>query len=411
MGHAHHFLSRLERLNDVRHINDAKLLYYHSDLLQMVLEQADLPANCERVAISLADPVEGPWIITTGTGEFVTCLASGMRPRPTQPRILPHVLKAAMAANAQVHEYVEAFARYVPRSGGPRDEALMGWVHKRPDRVAFEDAKALVGLSILAPYRMTERFREVQLQAFLSYEEYLSARKARYRERHQLASYDLQNALAHIFACLNAPYGTNPDNPAARLPVDFVVAQATLFAVQSMPVAVRGLWSLRHGPDLSKSCTSATPEIAGDPESPVRVAVGMTSLLADERLSVRERISRMEALLDLGSPGFRADDLAEAARLAILRPADSIRRGVDAGRTLYGSLLERFDSEDPLRILEPFEISEKTALATLYSVRSSGSPFTTDHLPLLVATMPHFLRAPLSNLYLPAKVLDALQGR
>ena len=75
--HAEHFLSRLDRLN-TREVDLALSLYRDPDLLRAVLQQVSLPEAAERVALSLADPQRGPFIVVTRAGHFVTCLAEGM---------------------------------------------------------------------------------------------------------------------------------------------------------------------------------------------------------------------------------------------------------------------------------------------------------------------------------------------
>jgi SEC-C motif len=75
--HAEHFLTRLDRL-DTREVDLALSLYRDPDLLRAVLEQVSLPESAERVAISLGDPVRGPFIVVTRSGHFVTCLAKDM---------------------------------------------------------------------------------------------------------------------------------------------------------------------------------------------------------------------------------------------------------------------------------------------------------------------------------------------
>lgn len=77
MGHAHHFLSRLERVS-MDHVELALSLYNHPETLKYVLSHARLPDGAERVAISLDDPTEGPFLLVTREGRFVTCLGRGM---------------------------------------------------------------------------------------------------------------------------------------------------------------------------------------------------------------------------------------------------------------------------------------------------------------------------------------------
>jgi hypothetical protein len=78
MQRAVHFLSRLDRLPH----SEADLaleLYRDPELLRAVLDAASLPEGAERAAISIDDPVFGPFLIVTRDGHFVTCLGRGMR--------------------------------------------------------------------------------------------------------------------------------------------------------------------------------------------------------------------------------------------------------------------------------------------------------------------------------------------
>jgi SEC-C motif len=78
MQHAVHFLSRLDRLPH-NEVDLALELYRDPEFLRAVLDAALLPEGAERVAISIDDPVFGPFLIVTRDGYFVTCLGRGMR--------------------------------------------------------------------------------------------------------------------------------------------------------------------------------------------------------------------------------------------------------------------------------------------------------------------------------------------
>lgn len=78
MQHAEHFLSRLDRLLPSE-VDLALELYRDPELLRAVLDAATLPERVERVAISIDDPKQGPFLVVTRSGHFVTCLGRGMR--------------------------------------------------------------------------------------------------------------------------------------------------------------------------------------------------------------------------------------------------------------------------------------------------------------------------------------------
>ena len=79
MSHAEHFLSRLERLA-TREVDFALQLYRDTPLVRAVIDAAGVPDGAERVALSIDDPQQGPFLVLTRDGRFVTCLGRGMSP-------------------------------------------------------------------------------------------------------------------------------------------------------------------------------------------------------------------------------------------------------------------------------------------------------------------------------------------
>jgi hypothetical protein len=77
MGHAIHFLQRIERLSPAQ-ADLALTLYREPGLVAHVLRRVLLPEGAERVALALEDAPDGPHVLVTRDGRFVTCLAAGM---------------------------------------------------------------------------------------------------------------------------------------------------------------------------------------------------------------------------------------------------------------------------------------------------------------------------------------------
>ena len=77
MGHADHFLSRLDRLASAE-VELALQLYRDPELLRSILNAVQLPGAAERVAIALGEVDAGPHLVVTRDAHFVTCLAQGM---------------------------------------------------------------------------------------------------------------------------------------------------------------------------------------------------------------------------------------------------------------------------------------------------------------------------------------------
>jgi len=77
LGHATHFLSRLERAEQ-NHTERAMELYHNPKLGEWLLDQLHLAEHHERFALSLDEEDKGPFLVMSRTGGFVTCLGKGM---------------------------------------------------------------------------------------------------------------------------------------------------------------------------------------------------------------------------------------------------------------------------------------------------------------------------------------------
>jgi len=77
LPHAHHFLGRLDRVTRA-HTEFALNLYNDGEAVKFVLERAHLPREAERIALAIGDAKQGPFVIVTRDGRFVTCLGEGM---------------------------------------------------------------------------------------------------------------------------------------------------------------------------------------------------------------------------------------------------------------------------------------------------------------------------------------------
>jgi hypothetical protein len=77
MGHAIHFLERLERLS-MPQADFALALYRDSELVRFVLRRLKLSDGADRVALAVERRPDTPYIIVARDGGFVTCLGKDM---------------------------------------------------------------------------------------------------------------------------------------------------------------------------------------------------------------------------------------------------------------------------------------------------------------------------------------------
>ncbi len=138
-GHAAHFLSRLDRVG--RDEADFALgLYRDPGLVRFLLARVALPEGRDRAAISLDDPREGPFLVVTRAGHFVTCLGRGMSPGdlPVVPR---EKLAAALTVASEQRARDRALDERVAEPGGSR--RLMTSILERSDCLSREEFVAI----------------------------------------------------------------------------------------------------------------------------------------------------------------------------------------------------------------------------------------------------------------------------
>ncbi len=138
MPHAHHFLGRLDRVT--REQTEFALgLYRDPEAVRFVLDRVRLPPDADRVALALEDPREGPFVLVTREGRFVTCLAKGMRQEhPTVPRDQLDALLGKVVEKRALRELAQRELR-----SDEEEEELFQRVLSRGSRLAREDFLAI----------------------------------------------------------------------------------------------------------------------------------------------------------------------------------------------------------------------------------------------------------------------------
>lgn len=141
-GHAHHFLSRLDRLA-LPHVELALSLYNDADLLRFILAEAAVPEGAPRAAVCLGPPDAGPHLVVTRDGRFVTALGEGMRPYDV-PVVSRQDLDFLSGRIASLRERVRDAERRKLSEGHVGD--LLRKVARAGPRFTREDYTAIAGL-------------------------------------------------------------------------------------------------------------------------------------------------------------------------------------------------------------------------------------------------------------------------
>ena len=138
MGHAHHFLERLDRVTRAQ-TEFALELYRDHEAVAYVLDRVNLPDGAGRVALAIDDAREGPFVIVTRDGRFVTCLGAGMQHElPVVPRPQIDALLAKVAEKRARKEIAQRELRPDEEEG-----TIFQRIISRGSRFAREDFVAL----------------------------------------------------------------------------------------------------------------------------------------------------------------------------------------------------------------------------------------------------------------------------
>lgn len=178
-GHSEHFLSRLDRV-DREKVDFALGLYRDPELVRLLLARVALPEGHRRAAISLDDAREGPFLVVTRDGHFVTCLGKGMSPGEL-PVVTREKLEGALTVASDRRARERALHERVAVVGG-MDRLLLGIL----DRADYLSREEFVAVSAMQPLLAPEFFflylkTAAQLGATHSKLEYVL--RGRYSER------------------------------------------------------------------------------------------------------------------------------------------------------------------------------------------------------------------------------------
>ena len=420
MGHAHHFLSRLDRVS-LPHVELALTLYRDEGMLRYLFDRARVPQQAERVALSLEDPEEGPFLILTRGGRFVTCLAKGMK-ASNLPVVTRGQLDAIATRVGELRERMQA-AQQLAAGGGVK--VLLRRIYDSADELSREDFLAISALQplyamdflrlyfgagcdlddarqILLPVlRKTEKLRPIYEDALRSYWQTLWA---------------LGNFA--VLACMDGMDGLT-DKLTTLLEVE---GRATLSwpAMRQgiVSVAARSAWAVAR---IGKPLLGRYKLLHHEAETRLQNLDTTTSIFA---IGMRHARLRAEAEKALGYDvpesikGTAYGNLAQAIRsaaqkmLEIERLAPELRLG--SHRDFGARLIHTFGKQTGAPILKyenPDDVPDELALTMgvnfhlCYLDRAKNNA---DAIMWLFTMIPWIARAAPEDLYLPRDVLRAL---
>ncbi len=347
MGHDEHFLRRLDRVAD-DHVELALTLYRDQELLAEVLSRAALPEGTERLAISLDDPREGPFVIVTRRGRFVTCLGKGMRIDDSPlPLLTKARLDAAVSKVERMRERIARSERAREDGGLTTSGRVFARMREHGLMVSREDVELLLEVRPLIAGAMTQALWSNFECVVRVRSEVLSLQMDRLKaaDRDLVETY---GRAAWIYGHMMVL--CDHEDVAAQgraLPPDhwwvYAIAAAELGTVAH---TARALWMLaRHAKDvlpyIKKSAHDSSVQVVLLRE----LALGVTALASNKVRAEATKALRSPSQQAHTDPYYRGLEmvgvqLANAVRATLADTAEIDRVSLETGKLLVSALLD-----------------------------------------------------------------------
>lgn len=414
MGHAVHFLQRLERLSTPL-VDLALTMYRDPELVRFVLSRARLPDGAERVALALEDRPDGPHIVVARDGGFVTCLGEGMSVRDlpvvtrSQLDLLGERMDSLRLANAQVSDSREARGRLFAKLG------KCGSALSRED---FNELSVLLPLvastCVLVTAELTRdliTFRSAYTRSrYRRLNDKARAELRRYWELNWMASHlaALYGSRAHELPDLIAP-----DQHEAYRQLTYAISVVSLQSMTT-PLMLRGVWTAaragrvhlaKHKEALQNARCLLDVLLSALP------LMGIALRHRGARAEVQKLLERSGRKLDEPQPGWSRWDRKDALLFLgtckhFLETPDQmqvIHREV--GQGLVFDMMAPLPAAHPLRFERPEDVPDE--LAFVFPTLDEPDLYGSAPARLLLASyLPWAARADITDLYLPARVIE-----
>jgi hypothetical protein len=403
-----HFLTRLVRLGDTE-LGDALSLYYDARLVRRVLAHAQERGHTDRIAISIDDPREGPFIIVTQTGDFVTTLGRGMAvgDLPIIPR---SVWTRARAEHQRLDEAFAEAAEYSRKEMAALSRAM----RTQGPRLSREAITITARLSRLVERRFVREWMDQQIQLMLALERVQT--RARWRALDDDTCERIGRS-AWIVGHLSMVLGTgmlrrlDDGDPLAK---QLSGMRPSLFTARLGLIGpyVRNLWMVgKLGPIFFDILKAHRRDGCVRFEDGSDITLGLATIAA--RFSkYRGEIRKMMVFDETPS-----DDLVETiqqysaalAQISMAVEREELRgRLAHAGRQMWVIRGRRLPPEHPLRFAEPDAVPEAIAHTAYACLEDCLWPVLHQNLAVYTQVIPATALLEREELYLPAGYAEHL---
>jgi hypothetical protein len=409
MGHAVHFLQRIERLSPAQ-ADLALTLYREPELVAHVLGRVRLPDGAERVALALEDAPAGPHVIVTRDGRFITCLGAGMSVSDCPVVSRPQIDHAS--------EKIEAM-RETLAAGHHETRRLCRRLLQRGSGLSREDFTALAALMPIIGKELIGTALDIceYLKRFHDgYHRHL------YRKITPAVRDDLQQHWASSWALghLAAICGERADDVQAlcgerlfQSSVNLMLAGTGLS--NTTPIVMRGVWATARAGRLLLADTRDRLQRARTPVESLVAGMALAAIAMRHRRAqgeVSKALARYRRSLSATEPADSADGLARELMLLLeeqlVDPAQQERLRQahrEMGAHALVSYTEPLPADTPLRCTRPEDVPEDLALPALMHLHNE-LPADGQSMVLAMMMLPWLAMATGPALYLPAQLLD-----
>jgi hypothetical protein len=409
MGHAIHFLQRIERLSPAQ-ADLALTLYREPKLVAHVLGRVRLPDGAERVALALENAPGGPHVIVTRDGRFVTCLGAGMSVSNLPVVSRPQIDHASDKIDA---------LRATMAAGQSETRRLLRRLLQRGSGLAREDFTALAALMPLIGKEMVAMALDICEYLKRFHEEY---HRHLYRKITPEVREELQRHWASEWALghLAALCGERVDDVEALCGERLFQSAVNLMLAgnglsKSTPLVMRAVWgTARAGRALLGDTRDRLQRARTALESLVAGMALTTMALRHRRTQgeVSKALARYRRGLEPTAKPDSADELARDLMLLLEQqladPALQERyrqmHQEDGARALV-RYTEPLPEGTPLRYTRPEDVPEDLAMPALIHL-FCDLPVDSTSMALGTIMLPWLATATGPALYLPAQLLD-----
>ncbi|AKF06578.1 YecA family protein [Sandaracinus amylolyticus] len=413
MGHAAHFLRRLDRVSDA-HVELALTLYRDADLLRAVLDAARIPEGASRVALSLEDPHDGPFVVVTREGRFVTCLGKGMRPGD-----LPVVSRERLDVGASRVQRMRdelAHLRWLRDNDGEGEAArVLVRMQQRGPRVGREDAAVLARVQPIIAGELQRIYLELARTAREAFGRVAMLRLDRLSDDEGelvLAYGDLVWGATHLSLFVDPGDLLEDDDPLTEAVQRGVFAQAQLqFMTGTLCHAMRALWTLKRNPRASLARLKRMSGPVGR-AAPVFREMGLGIVAcSSQKLRAEATKALTKPLRDAGGHVLEEQDLAHGMggfvrELAIDRPEASDAALIENGRLFAARCWHRTRDVSDEQVAAVSEDVARIAYGAVpHTWLAQGNGEAIMHVAIAI---PFLARASAEELFLPNEWADRM---